>query len=149
MSEAGETDLVFDVTSKMVIDSLPVSARKISSTTRPLSSVDVARYIKDADSEVQGLFRQGGISTVDSASRDDANKLIRAYAVRECLRTMGHFGKAYDDADEVYRDQRERMGDRPASSRGAATQFASNIDPDGERRSRTDEGRTFSRKSIW
>jgi len=142
----------FNVTIEEVVAQLPSDARDICADTVPLSTGDVARIIEDADAETCGIFGMVGADAsqaTDQVALAQGRAMIKAYAVAECLKIMGYAGAIYAAHRQKYEDLRDQYRDRPQLLASTTPQFDSNIDPNGEREQRRDQGRTFRTGYVW
>ncbi len=106
----------YEVTWRDVASRLPIDAECISTTSIPVSTIDLTEAIEDGAGRVTGALRKRGIDpdALDDDTRPQVAKAIIWYAVAEALSRMGRTSSsAYTTARARYDETLERFEQDP------------------------------------
>jgi hypothetical protein len=93
----------FSVTFTDVIAQLPIDGSEVSTTSAPLSTVNVSDFILQGAAEVNTTLGNAGVSASDSVTHQQCRTAVISYGVMMSLQSMGMLGtQAYRDAKEQW-----------------------------------------------
>lgn len=141
----------FGVTTAEVLGELPINTQGITTSSVPLSTTDVDRYIDAGSALYAGALRAMG-KPLDGG--DDADEQIsegvRAYAVHKCLERIGRSGsRAYEAARDRHTTLYNLYTSRPQLVSGDRSRTVNNVDVADRKSEALTKGRTFYEGFSW